>query len=287
MRRHQQMALREAQPVPGPHRRRPPPGTTQSSSVVSAASAGQQAEEGQGAREAAGRQHGVAVLHDHHGTARARPAARSPASARASPSRLPVAGPRTRISADVRRRRQAPEQVLDQPLVGHLDDRRHDRHRVRVAAPPPRSRRRTRPRGLGRDAVAGDDDEDLRREQLGRGLRAGRRQPVGLPAPAREHAAAVPERAAQMHRTPAVAPDPDPAEHEDEGAGAGLPDGRRRVHRQGREGEEVERQEQGAISAWPRRRPDGLSRGRPRPCVPLRGSPKTYNVPPGHSPWSP
>ncbi len=118
----------------------PPTGTRQSSSVVSAASDGKQAEEGQGPVEAARRQDGVAVLDQHDGIGSR------------SPARDGAQGPRQRVTLarrfaahqdqpHARRRRQPPEQVLGQPLVGHLDHGGHDRHRAWGSVPPPRSRR--------------------------------------------------------------------------------------------------------------------------------------------------
>ena len=185
-------------------------------------------------------------------TASARGALRATARrARASASRLPVGLPRTRISRTraggaSRRNRSLASRwsaisttaatiVTGLGVACRLLDRGGERGQ----------------RGLGRDPVAGDDDEHLAGEQLARGLRFGQRLRLG--APAREHAPPIPERAAQMQRTPAPAPDADPAQDEDEGPGAGAPQARRRVDGEGRESQEVEAEEQGSPSRVARR----------------------------------
>ena len=153
----------------------------------------QQPEERQGAREAARRQHGVAVLHQHHGVPDGcAPAARSPAApgparrACRCPGRAP--GPAGRCGGGARRRnrsltsRWSAISTMAATMVTGLRVARRLLDRGGEGGE----------RGLGRDAVAGDDDEDLGRQQLGRRLRPVAGQPVGLRAPAREHAAPVP-----------------------------------------------------------------------------------------------
>ena len=210
----------------------------------------QQPEEGQGAGQTARRQHRVAILHHHHRIL-ARCASRH--GAQRPCQRLALAG-RPAAHQDQphpRRRGEVPEQILDQPLIGHLDHGGDQGHRAGVADSLGDRRREHRDRGLGRDAVARDDQEHLAGHELaGRGLVA---QPVCLRAPTREYETAVPEGAAEMQRAPAPAPHADPAEDEDECAGARAPHGRGRLHRQRQQGQEIERQGQGSGPRFGRR----------------------------------
>ena len=243
------MALGEAEPMPGAHG-----GPAHRHEAVLVGGQRRQrreeAEEGQGPVEAARRQDGVAVLDQHDGIGSR------------SPARDGAQGPRQRVTLarrfaahedqpHARRRRQPAEQVLGQPLVRHLDHGGHDRHGLGVACRLLDRGGERGQRGLGGDPVAGDDDERLAGEQLTRGLRFGQRLRLG--APAREHAPPIPERAAQMQRTPAPAPDADPTQDEDEGPGAGAPQARGRVDGEGGESQDVEAEEQGSPSRVARR----------------------------------
>ena len=135
-RRHQLMALGEAQRMPRLHDR-----AGRDDAVLvggDAVDVGHQMQERQAAGEGPGRQQRVAVEHDHGGVrGRARAADRAQRAGQAVA--LAGAGAADEHQADLGRRLHLLEQPLDQALVAELDDRRRRSWPAGRSGSPPRS----------------------------------------------------------------------------------------------------------------------------------------------------
>ena len=162
-RRHQQMPLGKAQAMPGPQDR----AALDHAVLVrrDPADLRHQLQERQRSRKAAGLEQRIAVEHHHRRIGRRPAAADRPERAGHAVALADGRAP-DEHQPDLRRRRHPKEQMLDQALVGQLDERGDDRHRTAVA-----DRFRDRclidaHRGLGADAKAADQDVDVRRQRV-------------------------------------------------------------------------------------------------------------------------